>query len=69
MYSNMSLIFFTRQFLSFGDKVAYVYNPLEYASAPHAYYVSKYCGTKTVLFLGMNPGPFGMAQNGVQFLH
>lgn len=53
--------------INFSDKVAYIYNPLEYASAPHAHYVSKYIGTKTILFLGMNPGPFGMAQNGVPF--
>lgn len=53
--------------IHFSEKVAYVYNPLEYASDPHAHYVSKYSGTKTVLFLGMNPGPYGMAQNGVPF--
>nr|CAB3266413.1 single-strand selective monofunctional uracil DNA glycosylase [Phallusia mammillata] len=53
--------------LTYCDRVSYVYNPLEYASDPHAHYVSKYCGTKTILFLGMNPGPFGMAQNGVPF--
>uniref|UniRef100_H2ZNR8 Uracil-DNA glycosylase-like domain-containing protein n=1 Tax=Ciona savignyi TaxID=51511 RepID=H2ZNR8_CIOSA len=55
------------QYLSFCDRVAYVYNPLEYAADPHAHYVSKYCGTKSVLFLGMNPGPNGMVQNGVPF--
>nr|XP_002120073.1 single-strand selective monofunctional uracil DNA glycosylase [Ciona intestinalis] len=55
------------KYLSFCERVAYVYNPLEYASDPHAHYVSKYCGTKNVLFLGMNPGPNGMAQNGVPF--
>ncbi|CAK8671251.1 unnamed protein product [Clavelina lepadiformis] len=53
--------------LKFCERVTSIYNPLEYASDPHAHYVSKYCGTKTVLFLGMNPGPFGMAQNGVPF--
>nr|XP_039266580.1 single-strand selective monofunctional uracil DNA glycosylase-like [Styela clava] len=53
--------------VKFSDKVEYVYNPLEYASDPHAHYVSKYSGTKAVLFLGMNPGPYGMAQNGVPF--
>ncbi|XP_041097388.1 single-strand-selective monofunctional uracil-DNA glycosylase 1 isoform X2 [Polyodon spathula] len=54
--------------LSFGAPVEYVYNPLEYAWDTHQCYVNKYCqGRKEVLFLGMNPGPFGMAQNGVPF--
>ncbi|KAK6471227.1 single-strand selective monofunctional uracil DNA glycosylase [Huso huso] len=54
--------------LSFGAPVEYVYNPLEYAWDTHQCYVNKYCqGSKEVLFLGMNPGPFGMAQNGVPF--
>ena len=46
--------------------VQYVYNPLDYASEPHSDFVHKYGnGSKKILFLGMNPGPFGMAQNGV----
>ena len=46
--------------------VVYVYNPLDYASETHSCFVRKYGnGPKKVLFLGMNPGPFGMAQNGV----
>lgn len=46
----------------------YIYNPLEYASKVHAMYVQKYCnGTKKILFLGMNPGPWGMSQTGVPF--
>ncbi|UYV69124.1 SMUG1 [Cordylochernes scorpioides] len=54
--------------LAFGDPVKYVYNPLEYASEPHQLYLKKYCkGTKKVLFIGMNPGPYGMAQTGVPF--
>ena len=45
-----------------------VYNPLEYARAPHELYLSRYGGgPKEVLLLGMNPGPFGMAQTGVPF--
>ncbi|GIX93700.1 single-strand selective monofunctional uracil DNA glycosylase [Caerostris extrusa] len=32
------------------------------------FFVTTYCNEpKIVLFLGMNPGPFGMAQNGVPF--
>jgi len=54
--------------LEFGDKVAYVYNPLEYAWEAHAQYLRKYGnGRKKIVFLGMNPGPFGMAQVGVPF--
>ncbi|XP_042200214.1 single-strand-selective monofunctional uracil-DNA glycosylase 1 [Callorhinchus milii] len=54
--------------LSFTDPVRYIYNPLEYAWDPHQCYVNKYCqARKEVLFLGMNPGPFGMAQTGVPF--
>ncbi|XP_038049437.1 single-strand selective monofunctional uracil DNA glycosylase-like [Patiria miniata] len=54
--------------MKFGKPVEYVYNPLEYASEPHEDFIRKYCNsTKEVLFLGMNPGPFGMAQNGVPF--
>lgn len=54
--------------LSFGGKVAYVYNPLEYARAPHEKYLETWgAGRKRVLLVGMNPGPFGMAQTGVPF--
>lgn len=48
--------------------MAFVYNPLEYAWAPHRDYVERYgSGRKRVIFLGMNPGPFGMVQTGVPF--
>ncbi|XP_025019617.1 single-strand selective monofunctional uracil DNA glycosylase isoform X2 [Python bivittatus] len=54
--------------LSFLEPVQYVYNPLDYAWELHQDYVRKYCcSRKEVLFLGMNPGPFGMAQTGVPF--
>ncbi|KAM3877872.1 single-strand selective monofunctional uracil DNA glycosylase-like [Diretmus argenteus] len=54
--------------LRFGEPVRYIYNPLEYAWDTHRCYVEKYChGGQRVLFLGMNPGPFGMAQTGVPF--
>ncbi|XP_056418778.1 single-strand selective monofunctional uracil DNA glycosylase isoform X4 [Hyla sarda] len=54
--------------LRFQDPVKYVYNPLLYAWDPHENYVRTYCQSrKEVLFLGMNPGPFGMAQTGVPF--
>lgn len=47
---------------------AYTYNPLSYARVPHEKYLKQYgAGPKEVLLLGMNPGPFGMAQTGVPF--
>lgn len=56
------------QGITFQKSVQYVYNPLEYAYDTHAMYVRKYCnGPKKVLFLGMNPGPWGMSQTGVPF--
>ena len=54
--------------MRFGPNVAAVYNPLEYAVCPHNLYL-KLAGSspKKVIFLGMNPGPWGMAQTGVPF--
>ncbi len=50
------------------SSVAYVYQPLEYAWDAHCEYIRKYgCAHRQVVFLGMNPGPFGMAQTGVPF--
>lgn len=54
--------------LSFAEPVAYVYNPLNYAGRSHRAYLSRFGeGPKEAVFLGMNPGPFGMAQTGVPF--
>jgi len=54
--------------LAFGAPVTHVYNPLAYARAPHDAYLARYGATpKRVVYLGMNPGPFGMAQTGVPF--
>lgn len=54
--------------LTFAAPVTHVYNPLEYAWPPHELYLRRYANSrKRVLFLGMNPGPFGMAQTGVPF--
>lgn len=54
--------------LRFAAPVTHVYAPLEYAWAPHAAYLERWgAGRKDVLLLGMNPGPFGMAQTGVPF--
>ncbi len=54
--------------LRFPAPVAHVYDPLQYAWAPYAQYVTRFAAaTKRVVLLGMNPGPFGMVQTGVPF--
>jgi single-strand selective monofunctional uracil DNA glycosylase len=70
----MSLVRATRaavaelQALRFGPPVACVYDPLDYAWDVHRQWLERYGrGTKEVLLLGMNPGPFGMVQTGVPF--
>ena len=70
----MGLIAVSRQLservdaLTFGPPVTHTYNPLEYARRSHEAYLRKYgAGRRRVLLVGMNPGPFGMAQTGVPF--
>lgn len=54
--------------LTFAAPVDTVYNPLVYAWAPHEAYLRRFgAGQGRVLMLGMNPGPWGMAQTGVPF--
>ncbi|MCB1905899.1 MAG: single-stranded DNA-binding protein [Rhodocyclaceae bacterium] len=54
--------------LRFSAPVSHVYNPLEYARAPAEAYLTRYAASrKRVVFVGMNPGPFGMVQTGVPF--
>ena len=54
--------------LSFGEPTSFIYNPLDYAWAIHEQYLKLAgVGKKKVVLLGMNPGPFGMAQTGVPF--
>jgi len=54
--------------MRFAAPVSHIYNPLEYAWAPHAQYLQRFGnGHKRVVFVGMNPGPFGMVQTGVPF--
>lgn len=54
--------------LSFSEPVTHVYNPLEYARRPHEIYLERFgARPKEVLLVGMNPGPFGMAQTGIPF--
>jgi single-strand selective monofunctional uracil DNA glycosylase len=54
--------------LSFAPPVAFVYNPLLYARAPHERYLERWgSAPKEIVLVGMNPGPFGMMQTGVPF--
>jgi len=54
--------------LKFCPPVTHTYNPLTYAWSAHAEYLRRFGGhRKRVVFLGMNPGPFGMAQIGIPF--
>jgi single-strand selective monofunctional uracil DNA glycosylase len=56
--------------LRFAEPVACVYNPLMYAWRAHEQYLRLMNPRGAeVLFLGMNPGPWGMAQTGVPFGH
>jgi single-strand selective monofunctional uracil DNA glycosylase len=56
------------QKLEFSEPVAYAYCPLDYAWDAHVAYLERWGrGKKQVILLGMNPGPFGMAQTGVPF--
>lgn len=54
--------------LRFADPIAYVYNPLAYAWEPHRQYLERYGeARREILLVGMNPGPWGMAQTSVPF--
>jgi len=54
--------------LRFAAPVTHVYNPLDYAWGAYREYLERYaCGSREVLLLGMNAGPWGMAQTGVPF--
>ncbi len=54
--------------LKFAAPVTHIYNPLAYAWRAHEEFLRRFGpGRKRVVFLGMNPGPFGMAQTGVPF--
>lgn len=54
--------------LHFAAPVTHVYNPLRHASRGYRRYLRRFAqGTKRVVFLGMNPGPYGMTQTGVPF--
>lgn len=55
--------------LTFGPKAPFAYNPLVYAWDPHQKYVKRFGkgSSRRGVFVGMNPGPWGMGQTGVPF--
>lgn len=54
--------------LTFTSPVTHVYNPLAYAWKMNETFITRYCQEKPkAVLLGMNPGPFGMAQTGIPF--
>ncbi|SIQ63952.1 single-strand selective monofunctional uracil DNA glycosylase [Alkalispirochaeta americana] len=62
------LALLSREIMEALPDVAALYNPLEYADAPWREYLTRFCtGPRQIVFLGMNPGPWGMAQTGVPF--
>ncbi len=70
----MDLITVSRQLsdaverLIFAPPVDTVYNPLHYARPLHEAWLDRFgAGQREVVLLGMNPGPWGMAQTGVPF--
>ena len=55
-------------YLDFKEPVEFVYSPLDYAWHGYKSYITKFAPQKArALFIGMNPGPFGMAQTGIPF--
>ncbi len=54
--------------LRFSDPVSHTYLTVDYAAEGYEGYLRKFGNSKKrVLMLGMNPGPYGMAQTGVPF--
>lgn len=53
----------------FGEPITHTYQPLRYAWEPHVEYLRRFAERRPreVLVVGMNPGPWGMAQVGVPF--
>ena len=54
--------------LGFSAPITHVYHPLDYAFAAHRVYLERFAKPRVgAVLLGMNPGPWGMAQTGVPF--
>ncbi len=65
IYKNLSV---ELDALTFLQPVECVYNPLKYAWSGFEFYINKFAHENTnAVFVGMNPGPYGMAQTGVPF--
>ena len=54
--------------LEFSAPTTHVYNPLIYAQRANELYIRRFGRTKKrCVMMGMNPGPWGMAQTGIPF--
>jgi single-strand selective monofunctional uracil DNA glycosylase len=54
--------------LRFSPPVSHVYHTLDYTWDAHRHYLERFGkGPKRVVFMGMNPGPYGMTQTGIPF--
>lgn len=54
--------------LEFAPPVTHVYNPMVYARPAYFDYLRRYAtAPKRIVYIGMNPGPYGMTQTGVPF--
>ena len=54
--------------IDFPEPITHVYNPLEYAWPVFANYLERFAPLQAQnILLGMNPGPWGMAQTGIPF--
>lgn len=54
--------------MRYSNPIAYVYNPLSYSFYSFKFYLSHINFNAPLnLFLGINPGPYGMAQTGIPF--
>ncbi|MFT4546518.1 MAG: single-strand selective monofunctional uracil DNA glycosylase [Verrucomicrobiales bacterium] len=54
--------------LRFAEPTTHIYNPLVYARRANQLYLKRFGGKrKRCVMMGMNPGPWGMAQTGIPF--
>ena len=54
--------------IEFPADINLIYHPLIYAAAPYEEYLRKFAaGPKRNIFIGINPGPWGMVQTGIPF--
>jgi len=54
--------------LDFSTVAEWVYDPLDYAWEPYCEYIRRFSRASVKrVFMGMNPGPWGMAQTGIPF--